>query len=463
MVRGGVRGALVATIVSAAASTPAQDSHYWTSQFGNRARLLGGAVIGSVDDLSAVYYNPGALGLVKKPELLLSGSVLQQTTIKMEDGLGEGQDLVSSTLKVVPSLFAGEIRLGFLGKHRLAYSFLARQGFDAHIEERAAFVGENVFAVPGLELAAASVRADARLSENWVGLTWASPVGEGLGLGLSQFLAVRSQSLGVQTLAQGLGTGGRAVASIQSRDFEYQHWRLFWKLGLGLERERWKLGLTVTTPGVSLGGSGSAGLDRTAVGQDIERDGRPVTEVTTDFQDGVVSEFRSPLSIGLGAAYGTGKTRIHAAAEWFGAIDEYLILDTAPFVSQSSGQPFASDVLHQLDSVLNLGVGVQHRFSPTLEGYASFRTDVSGAVPDSDANASVSAWDLHHVSTGASFSLGRSDFTLGGILAFGKENSGRGVTLLRDDGTGDGVTLSENARVRFFRLTLVFGFNVAFD
>jgi hypothetical protein len=37
----------------------AQDSQWWTNQYGNRARLLGGAVIGSARDLSAVYYNPG--------------------------------------------------------------------------------------------------------------------------------------------------------------------------------------------------------------------------------------------------------------------------------------------------------------------------------------------------------------------------------------------------------------------
>ena len=37
-----------------------QDSHYWTNQYGTRATLLGGAVIGSVLDLSGTYYNPGA-------------------------------------------------------------------------------------------------------------------------------------------------------------------------------------------------------------------------------------------------------------------------------------------------------------------------------------------------------------------------------------------------------------------
>jgi len=40
----------------------AQDSHFWTRQYGSRSALLGGAVVGGVRDSSAAYYNPGGLG-----------------------------------------------------------------------------------------------------------------------------------------------------------------------------------------------------------------------------------------------------------------------------------------------------------------------------------------------------------------------------------------------------------------
>ena len=43
----------------------AQDSHYWNLQYGTKSTLLGGAVIGSVTELSATYYNPGAVALFK--------------------------------------------------------------------------------------------------------------------------------------------------------------------------------------------------------------------------------------------------------------------------------------------------------------------------------------------------------------------------------------------------------------
>jgi hypothetical protein len=47
---------LIAALPGAAA---AQDAQYWTYQYGTRANLLGGAVVGSVVDVSATYYNPG--------------------------------------------------------------------------------------------------------------------------------------------------------------------------------------------------------------------------------------------------------------------------------------------------------------------------------------------------------------------------------------------------------------------
>ena len=71
----------------------AQDAHYWNIQYGTRSTLLGGAVIGSVSDLSATYYNPGAVALFEDTKFILSARVYQLETITVEDGAGNGRDL----------------------------------------------------------------------------------------------------------------------------------------------------------------------------------------------------------------------------------------------------------------------------------------------------------------------------------------------------------------------------------
>ena len=68
------------------ARSSAQDTHYWNLQYGTSSNLLGGAVIGSVLDMAATYYNPAALALFPTPKILLSGKVYQLNEITLNNG-----------------------------------------------------------------------------------------------------------------------------------------------------------------------------------------------------------------------------------------------------------------------------------------------------------------------------------------------------------------------------------------
>ena len=91
----------------------AQDTHYWNLHYGTRSTLLSGAVIGSVSDMAATYYNPAALALFPAPEILLSGKVYQYNSLSLNNGAGPGKDLTSSTIEAAPTLFAGSFTLIF--------------------------------------------------------------------------------------------------------------------------------------------------------------------------------------------------------------------------------------------------------------------------------------------------------------------------------------------------------------
>ena len=49
----------------------AQDAHYWTYGYGPIGQLTEGTLVGGVSDLSAVFYNPGALALLDKPRFVV--------------------------------------------------------------------------------------------------------------------------------------------------------------------------------------------------------------------------------------------------------------------------------------------------------------------------------------------------------------------------------------------------------
>ncbi len=61
----------------------AQDSHYWTNQYGTEASLLGGLVVGSKHDLSSTFYNPGTLALTTDQVLTISTDAYQITQVNI--------------------------------------------------------------------------------------------------------------------------------------------------------------------------------------------------------------------------------------------------------------------------------------------------------------------------------------------------------------------------------------------
>jgi hypothetical protein len=426
-----------------AAVASAQDSHYWTSQFGNRARLLGGAVIGSATDLSAVYYNPGAVALMDEPELLLSANTFQYSSLTVKDGLGPGEDVSSSRFNLTPSLVAGEIKFDALGKNRVAYAFLTRREAQGRILDRAAVT--DIFPNP-VGFASAEVSLDTRLSEYWIGGSWSRKLSESVGIGVSPFLTVRNHRLKVQGLTQALFDSGAGGIAVAGRDYDYQTWGFLAKASLATKWQKWQLGFTITTPNLGLFGSGDTGLDRSEV---IEGVG---TEITTDFQNGIDAAYRSPLSLGFGAARSFGSTKLHLSAEWFNDMGPRTVLDTEPFQSQSTGETFDNNLVYQLDRVFNVAVGFEQKFSEDLAAYFGFRTDFSAVnSADNVSNDTVSRWDLYHVSGGATFTVAGSELTVGGDVAFGESQIGE-----------NDVGLERDLTTIFVRATFVLGFNFTF-
>ena len=439
----------------------AQDAHYWTLQYGNRSRLLGGAVIGSVLDISAVYYNPGSLSLIESKGLLLAGNVFEFRSLTWKDALGPGNDLSDSKFGGVPSLFAGEFRFGFLGDHRLAYSFLTRQTFKTRLT--ATGVASDPFPeLPALGTLAANVNLEQDMTEYWGGLTWSHTLGAHFGLGVSTFLAIRNQRTEFATQTELVGTDtDQAFASLLGRSFDYQNWRLLWKIGLAAMFEKWELGLNVTTPSVALWGSGSAGTNNAEIAQNIDTSGNPdLPFVEVDFQDGVSADYQSPLAIGAGAAYQLGATKLYASAEWFDRVDPYRVLDTQPFVGQTSGDTLIFNVVADADPVLNWGIGVEHNINERTGLYGSFATDYSSAAPESEANTTITFWDLYHASFGTTFTVGQSVWTLGGILGFGGQTI-QGIDLIPgDDEIGQAL---DETKLSVMSFTFILGFELAFQ
>jgi hypothetical protein len=200
----------------------------------------------------------------------------------------------------------------------------------------------------------------------------------------------------------------------------------------------------------------TATYDDTLVGQAVDDQGNPLTFIAVNKQK-VDSHFKSPISIGFGAARRFGKTRVHFAAEWFNKSTAFTVLDTEPFPAQSSGESITTDVVRELDQVFNVAVGVGQDVNERLYGYAGFRTDLSGLGRDSTGNDAVTLLNIYHVSGGATVRIKDNEFTLGGVLSFGSAPVARELIIPEE------LELTNEATVSYFRFLAILGFNSRFQ
>ena len=425
--------------ISMTANAFAQDTHYWSQKYGSRSLLLGGVVIGSVVDLSGTYYNPGGVALLDAP-LILTAKAFEHTTLRLENGAGPGLDLETSQSGLVPTFVAGTFPRFLPEKHSLYYSFFPRLIFGAEVNARQQTV------VSGTE-AFDEILTRIDLDESWAGLTWSYRVTEKLGIGISQYLAVRSQFASTRITSQTMDVAGEATVNLDLRGFDYTDYRLLWKAGIAWHVVGVSFGANITSPSVHIAGSGKGGIDVL----DVDTSGSPGTnEYAVSLQE-TSSDYRSPLSAGFGASYTIAAAKVHASVEWFEAIGPYDVLKTQSFVAQGSGATIPAPVVQNLESVVNWGLALEYQISPRTVGFAAFATDYSANFNGSNSNTSFSNWDAYLVTVGSSFTVGKSEFTLGAGYGFGDSER----SPLAEIGGQ-----AEDSKLLYRNLRLIFGFSI---
>jgi len=78
----------VACAILLCGSAAARDSHYRSEKYGTLSELLGGAVDGSLQDLSTTFYNTGGHTRLGTQSFLLSAQVFEYHWLDVEDPTG---------------------------------------------------------------------------------------------------------------------------------------------------------------------------------------------------------------------------------------------------------------------------------------------------------------------------------------------------------------------------------------
>jgi hypothetical protein len=399
--------ALMTALVAAPApaALAAQDSHYWSETYGTTATLLGGMVVGKVPDFSAAYYNPGRLAFTEQAAISLTARAYQLRTLNIDvapqpyQGTGE---LGATNVTPTPSFAGGVLPIGDRRRVVTAYSYLARQSDDVIVD--GSQYGTATGQPTGTEL-----YWNRQVTENWYGVSVGYRLGEKTGIGATLFGAYRSQSQRSQFTTQ--VDAAPPQAALHTEQYEYTDWRLVLKVGISTDLDRWALGATVTAPGLHVLGSGSSFLAQVATASG--------TRFAWRSQDDVPVAFKSPLSIAAGVTRLFSATRVYATAEWFSAIAPYAVLDANPVVPTDGRPPFEDDVTLEQQSVLNWGLGIEHRVKARQAIYANFRVDHAAQPRNTAVNSTYDRWGTYHAGGGYAFRLASWDLVAGLTYSWG--------------------------------------------
>jgi hypothetical protein len=315
----------------------------------------------------------------------------------------------------------------------------------------------DVLDYAGEEDFAGGLLSNGDVRETWAGITWARGFSEKVGFGITQYLSIRNQSRQKELFAQARSDSGDMALGYDIDSYSADFYSFVWKAGLGFNFWPVTAGITVTTPNVQLSGSGSAVYNSTRMGLDLDEDGIVDDVFTTNIQEGMAANYKSPLSVGAGVALHLSKSSIQLAAEWFDEVDTYAVLELASFTSQGTGETVTRTLEHKLKSVTNIAIGVDHEFNEKYAGYLSFNTDYSARDPESDV--SLTGFDIYHTSGGMKVAMKKTQLMLGLSYAWGSEMVKQVIDLNPE--AEDGVLNSSNTvEVLYSQVTFLVGFSV---
>lgn len=455
------------TSSGSAVGISAQSAHYWGSQFGNESVLLSGTVIGSVTDLGAVFYNPARLLYMDAPAFVVSAKVYEWTSIRVEDGLGAGEDLDQTTFGGAPGFLGGTFTLPFLEGHQFAYGFLTRErgGFDYFLRDESS--GDLIDFLPGDDHFVGFVDVESELKDDWIGLSWAYPLSERLSLGATGFYFNRSSGRLVNVDLRAIGEAQDAAGIQGERSYRVNDQGLLGKFGIAWQGESLSLGLTTTTPYWSALSSGSIRYENFQTGIPTDDGGTFENILESSVQTDLSVEWKTPWAVGIGLGWRSGKWLLHAAAEYFSDVPRHTLIQADPVPGQSTGEPIDFTVVEERSAVLNGGVGARWTRSENFAAFASIATNFS-AAPDSAiritrlepvSNHTALQMDFILLGGGISFHTKWADLTIGATWQASNEPARRLLNLPDEDATEpDG----DRATVKIDQWRFLFGFSFPF-
>jgi hypothetical protein len=371
-----------------------------------------------------------------------------------QDGAGPNIDSRYTRVSLYPASLAGS--LPFLGDSTNRFSYMIYgngysyvrvseryEGYDDVIPSRPPPYNGLDSAFQNEEFLINQGKLDALLSEVSVGFGYGKKLSDNISLGFTLIGAYRDQTkIRIESYSAFDSTYQRAATTDVYTETDYWAVRFSGKFGISAEFEDMKFGATITTPSISMkfasGGTDHASLTSNnvyVVVDDSTNETFPVDIIASERQEGLLVDYRTPLSISAGIEYYLSKTtKAHVACEFFAPISTYVVMqphssqfiqnDPIRFDEEDIDSADLLKVYDAMKTVFNFGFALEHKFNDKVSGYTAFRTDYSNANYEDIHGLAIGFTDLniYHCTIGGSLELEDKFIGIGFEYSFGSRN-----------------------------------------
>lgn len=416
-------------------------NNYWSQQYGSRSSLMGGSVVGGVQDNSALYYNPAGIAYIDSAHLNVSANAYGLDYMQLKNGAGTNLDLSSLKILVYPQFISGLIKFKLVPKLKLAYGLLTRYRSEIKMHADNTLPSYPVITTPFDTSQYYYGTFDYELStiSQWGGFSVGYKFTPFFAMGLTTFVTYSHYDGFRKTFATADvdHPDPDSVYMARFSSYEYNnvdHFGLLWKLGFQFNWEKFKLGVTLTTPNVSLFGFSRIGRTLEYNNQDrfisdSVAIGRFPSWLASDDKGNLPTQMRSPASLAIGLEYVFPKTntKFTITGEAFMAVPEYLIARSdEPVYIRPTDQYNNAMVSSQFmelrashSAILNIGAGLEQRIGKKTILYFGVRTDFNNGFQQANDKSIVTnrlnqSYNHYlHFSGGFTYKKGSSDITFG--------------------------------------------------
>lgn len=401
------------------------NSHYWSHQYGAKGLLLNGAVIASDDQETAIFYNPGAIGLSDATGVSVSLVTPTVSLFRAVDLVGEGHTFDDLNLGLSPGLVAGLFKPFKTDKVIAGVCTFTRFHSDVRFDRK--LVGDVVNEPD--QFFYGSMEYNRRLTERWIGLSLSGKLHKRLGIGVSHFTTFHSEHLDLQFNREIFNRASPTALELGWKSkFRYGFSTaggMLTKVGLNWMPLGVKLGLTYTSPiYYTYHKSANYYIDEFTLDEQGE-----ITSIS-DFGKTQLQRLKTPWSVGFGFSFPVNSSSFHFSIEYFGETKSYeaIHIYSDPYDGQVAGnEPIDKSIFLANSRVVNFAFGLEKRANRKYTHYIGFRTDFSPSNIIDIGNGVEflgNSPDLYHFSLGTAYNYRRSQFSIGIDYGFGFKTDG---------------------------------------